>query len=608
MCNCTELWTDDNCTTPLCPPFNETALELQGTETLVPENYTEVYQIGGASLTIECPDGRTYPNVTACQITHDYSSFTVEEWCLITTTTSSTTTTTVDTTTTEPTSASTTTTPATTTIPITTTTTVVTTTIAAACVTLNCKNGGTCVVGGKGASCSCAAGFSGTFCQDLDVVDYCALYNWPCQNNGTCSSAAPGYVCSCTTLWTGQNCTIPLCPPFNATLLQLDNTETLSPVNITQGYQVANTSLNITCPDGTVHLDVTTCQSTHNYTAFTPIVWCPTTTTSTTSTSTSTTTSIESTTTTEITDITTTPSVTTSVMAETTTVGACTAANCVYGTCDPSGGTCICDSGYSGTACDVADVVDYCKYANPCQNNGTCLNTVGGATCNCTELWTGANCTIPLCPPFDETLLQLQGNEKLEPTNFTSVNQTGGSSLDIICPDGTKYLNVTFCQTTHDYSTFTPQAIWCPETTTSSSTTETTDSSTTDVSTTIETSTNDLSTTTVSTAIISTVTPYIPVTVADCSTNPCYNGGTCISTGTYNYCNCTPGYTGSNCQQQEVIDPCTDSFSNDPCLTVNHTHCVVVNETNYYCQCDYLWGRTVNCTDDLSTCLNVSCE
>ena len=35
----------------------------------------------------------------------------------------------------------------------------------------------------------------------------------------------------------------------------------------------------------------------------------------------------------------------------------------------------------------------------PCQNNGTCSSDVAGYSCNCTELWTGTNCTISLYNP-----------------------------------------------------------------------------------------------------------------------------------------------------------------------------------------------------------------
>ena len=36
--------------------------------------------------------------------------------------------------------------------------------------------------------------------------------------------------------------------------------------------------------------------------------------------------------------------------------------------------------------------IDECTPNNPCQNNGTCINTPGSYTCCCAPGWTGPNC------------------------------------------------------------------------------------------------------------------------------------------------------------------------------------------------------------------------
>ena len=47
-----------------------------------------------------------------------------------------------------------------------------------------CNNGGTCNVEGISYSCSCAAGFKGDNCDEVDV---CGVNNGGCQNGASCS-------------------------------------------------------------------------------------------------------------------------------------------------------------------------------------------------------------------------------------------------------------------------------------------------------------------------------------------------------------------------------------------------------------------------------------
>ncbi|KAM9479052.1 sushi, nidogen and EGF-like domain-containing protein 1 isoform 1-T1 [Salvelinus alpinus] len=69
-----------------------------------------------------------------------------------------------------------------------------------------CLNGGLCIddciTGNPSFSCSCLAGFTGSWCQ-IDVEE-CSSY--PCQNGGTCSDQVNGFTCQCPPGFTGTVC------------------------------------------------------------------------------------------------------------------------------------------------------------------------------------------------------------------------------------------------------------------------------------------------------------------------------------------------------------------------------------------------------------------
>ncbi|XP_045479696.1 sushi, von Willebrand factor type A, EGF and pentraxin domain-containing protein 1-like [Harmonia axyridis] len=50
---------------------------------------------------------------------------------------------------------------------------------------------------------------------------------------------------------------------------------------------------------------------------------------------------------------------------------------------------CVCSEGWTGKSCEVK--IDFCS-SNPCQNNGTCINSPSGFKCECPKLYHGMFC------------------------------------------------------------------------------------------------------------------------------------------------------------------------------------------------------------------------
>jgi FG-GAP-like repeat/EGF-like domain/TGF-beta propeptide len=69
-----------------------------------------------------------------------------------------------------------------------------------------CQNGGSCVNGWDGYTCSCPAGFQGANCETAIPAGPCAPA--PCQNGGICIEGASNYTCQCQNGWSGPNCTV----------------------------------------------------------------------------------------------------------------------------------------------------------------------------------------------------------------------------------------------------------------------------------------------------------------------------------------------------------------------------------------------------------------
>ena len=79
---------------------------------------------------------------------------------------------------------------------------------------------------------------------------------------------------------------------------------------------------------------------------------------------------------------------------------------------------------FTGTYCE--NDINECTESAPCTNNGTCINSFGGYTCNCTFAWTGMNCQEAV--DFCESGPCYHGSEcQSTSTGFQCICSTGWS-------------------------------------------------------------------------------------------------------------------------------------------------------------------------------------
>jgi len=81
---------------------------------------------------------------------------------------------------------------------------------------------------------------------------------------------------------------------------------------------------------------------------------------------------------------------------------------------------------------------DFCL-TQPCQNGGTCTNQINTRECNCTDQWTGTNCSQVKCTGSADIVFDLDASGSIEDTNFqlmTRFVMTVVQNLNVVSQPG----------------------------------------------------------------------------------------------------------------------------------------------------------------------------
>ncbi|XP_028919839.1 protein crumbs homolog 1 isoform X2 [Ornithorhynchus anatinus] len=197
-----------------------------------------------------------------------------------------------------------------------------------ACWSQPCLNGATCHESLRGYVCRCAAGFLGERCEiDVDECD-----SQPCLHQGQCTDGYNSYSCDCSgSGFTGSYCEISLPPCWSRPCYN-----------------------NATCEDGAENY---TCQCWPGYTG----LQCET----------------------DISECSSNPCLHDSRCVELSwksQYGIIPQSPLEFSYDKASGYLCQCQPGFTGIHCE--EDIDECS-SNPCQNGGTCENSLGNYTCHC---------------------------------------------------------------------------------------------------------------------------------------------------------------------------------------------------------------------------------
>ncbi|KAK3095127.1 hypothetical protein FSP39_010625 [Pinctada imbricata] len=396
------------------------------------------------------------------------------------------------------------------------------------CLNNYCVNGATCVNDSSSSyTCACVPGFSGRFCESN--IDDCI--SKPCYFGGSCIDEVNDFHCDCPKLFTGKRCEKYLgrCAenPCQHGDCQVKGKDDYM-CQCDSGYTGKNCSIRIPsclsspCVQGRC-IDLSQggffCQCPPNYNG---------------------------------------------TRCENLVSNPCAHQPCANGKCVVKGTNflCQCNQGFTGTLCNT--VKDHCLNAN-CYH-GTCINGVGGYRCFCNSNYTGSNCNIKLNACVDESCGH--GTCQLVSSGFVCLCDAGftGERCNMTVPDYCKaapcvhgnctnkiygysctcypgYLG-TNCDTTQNYCQGQDcgygicensqlgyrclcaqgyEGVHCNK------------------------------------HVLTSTQPPV------CNSQPCQNGGTCLSDGQSFTCKCAPPFGGTFCQND--FTPCLSSpcYGNSTC-------------------------------------------
>ncbi|UJR35334.1 hypothetical protein I4U23_028095, partial [Adineta vaga] len=498
------------------------------------------------------------------------------------------------------------------------------------CATQPCRRG-QCIDRVNGFICSCYSGGEGVLCEN--DVNFCL--SAPCLNNGTCTLLTNGYQCRCVTGFQGINCEQSITQPCLSSPCFYCETQlnpcSYYPCAIGTSLVTSPITCQCQCPYAYTGAlcQINVCQTNpcltgnciangnYSYTCNCPVGFqymmgvCA-----------------------DINECTTIPGICANGGRCINSYGSyicfcnsgffgtnceiyepCRALPCINGGTCASMGTypfwqCICPTLYTGSRCEITSLG--CS-SNPCRT-GTCTSLAnGGYQCFCPPLLTGINCDIPSLPCASNPCLNNATCLTLSLTNYTCIcppRYTGltCSQQIIYCPvnpcqgNSTCIINpitgLQICQCPPErYGVYCEILSPCGSNPCVQGICQNRNSTSfVCICETSYTNQNDEASRAAVSKAMLRASCEVPYNV--CSSNPCLNGGSCISLGNGFYtCICATGFTGTNCN--------TPLCRSDSCF--NAGTCLIQDSAlRCQCPCGFTGSRCETPFDicSLSLCQN----